>query len=49
MNELVSPKLEDLSSLFDKLETDTQEKGERLFYAQRADLLIETQMLVKTQ
>ena len=38
MNELVSPKLEDLSSLFDKLETDTQEKGERLFDAKRADL-----------
>merc|ERR1712106_545599 len=38
MSELVSPKLEDLGYQFDKLETDTQEKGEKLFDAKRADL-----------
>merc|ERR1712045_1019506 len=38
MSELVSPKLEDLGHQFDKLENDTQEKGERLFDAKRADL-----------
>merc|ERR1719193_336004 len=38
MNDLVAPKLEELSAQFDKLEADTQEKGERLFDAKRADL-----------
>merc|ERR1719225_600138 len=38
MNELVSPKLDDLNSQFDKLEKDTHDKGERLFDAKRADL-----------
>merc|ERR1719464_1503789 len=38
MNELVSPKLDDLNSQFEKLETDTHDKGERLFDAKRADL-----------
>ena len=38
MSELVSPKLEDLSNQFDKLEKDTHEKGKRLFDAKRADL-----------
>merc|ERR1719450_930708 len=38
MNELVSPKLDDLNSQFDRLERDTHEKGERLFDAKRADL-----------
>merc|ERR1719334_788045 len=33
MNDLVAPKLEELSAQFDKLEADTQEKGERLFDA----------------
>merc|ERR1719288_376829 len=38
MNELVSPKLDDLTSQFDKLEKDTHEKGEKLVDAKRADL-----------
>jgi len=38
MNELVSPKLDDLSNQFDKLEKDTHEKGEKLVDAKRADL-----------
>merc|ERR1712083_1187480 len=38
MMELVSPKLDELSSGFQKLEDDTKEKGERLFDAKRADL-----------
>merc|ERR1719187_1199394 len=38
MAEMVSPKLEDLGSQFEKLENDTHEKGERLFDAKRADL-----------
>jgi len=38
MSDLVSPKLDELSSQFNKLEVETQEKGERLFDAKRADL-----------
>jgi len=38
MAEMVSPKLEDLGSQFERLEGDTQEKGEKLFDAKRADL-----------
>merc|ERR1719245_1891128 len=38
MNELVSPKLDDLTSQFTKLEEDTHEKGEKLVDAKRADL-----------
>merc|ERR1719340_280505 len=38
MNELVSPKLDDLSSQFTKLEEDTHEKGEKLVDAKRGEL-----------
>jgi len=38
MSELVSPKLDELSTKFTQLEKDTEEKGERLFDAKRAVL-----------
>merc|ERR1719402_900549 len=38
MQEFVSPKLDELTSTFQKLKEETKEKGERLFDAKRADL-----------
>ena len=38
MSEVIQEKLSQLSNEFDKLQTDTQEKGEKLFDAKRADL-----------
>ena len=38
MTNLIQEKLSQLNSEFDKLQTDTQEKGEKLFDAKRADL-----------
>ena len=38
MSNIIQEKLSQLSSEFDKLQTDTQEKGEKLFDAKRADL-----------
>ena len=38
MSEMIQPKLNELTKEFDDLQTNTKEKGERLFDAKRADL-----------
>ena len=42
MAELISPKINELSGEFESLQTNTKEKGERLFDAKRADLYVQS-------